>query len=98
MKKRIIWVLLFISICSYAHNYTAVRASSIGKVTNIKRVNVPDAVLASFNSMFPNASSVRWEILSGSYGQHTQYFAQFRLNGQKRTARFAPDGTYIGGT
>jgi hypothetical protein len=97
MKKIIIAVLLLVTISSYAYNYLA-PAGSITTVADTKGTVVPDAVLATFNSMFPNSGNVRWSILTGSYHDNTQYFAQFRLDGVKRTARFKPDGTYIGGS
>ena len=97
MKKIIIATLLLVTISSYAYSYLA-PANSISTVADTKRVDVPDAVLATFNSMFPNPGNVRWSILTGSYHDNTQYFAQFRLDGVKRTARFKPDGTYIGGS
>jgi hypothetical protein len=67
-------------------------------VANIKRTNIPEAVIASFNSMFPDGKSVRWSILTGAYKDNTQYLAQFTSDGAKRIARFKPDGTYLGGT
>ena len=90
-------VLLFVAISSYAYN-SPVPAPTISTLADTKGTVVPDAVLATFNSMFPNSGNVRWSILTGSYHDNTQYFAQFRLNGAKRTARFKPDGTYIGGS
>ena len=97
MKKIIIASLLFVTISSYAYTYLA-PTYSISTLADAKRIDVPDAVLATFNSMFPNSGNVRWSILTGSYHDNTQYFAQFRLDGAKRTARFKPDGTYIGGS
>ena len=97
MKKTIIALLLCFAASSYAYNYAA-PLSLYNSATSDKGVNVPQAVLDSFNSMFPNTGNVRWSVLTGSYHDNTQYFAQFRLDGAKRTARFKPDGTYIGGS
>ena len=97
MKKTFIALLLFFAVSSYAYNY-AVPLPLNNSTTGNKGVNVPQAVLDSFNSMFPNTGNVRWSVLTGSYHDNTQYFAQFKLDGAKRTARFKPDGTYIGGS
>lgn len=98
MKKIIIAALLLVTVSSYAYNYLAPTTRSISTLADAKGTVVPDAVLATFNSMFPNTGNVRWSILTGSYHDNTQYFAQFKVDGVKRTARFKPDGTYIGGS
>jgi hypothetical protein len=99
MKKVIFGVLLFVSVSLMARNYMYVPALSAYKTGIIKHASatVPQQVVDSFNNMFPSAKAVRWQVLTGGYGS-TQYLAQFRLGGAKRTARFAPDGTYLGGT
>ena len=99
MKKTILAVLLIVSASSYAHTYTF--SSRIIKVKDVRHISaskVPAAVINNFNSMFPTASNVKWDILTGAYADHTQYMAEFRLDGVKRTARYSPDGTYLGGS
>jgi hypothetical protein len=99
MKRLIFAALLLVSITSYSHPY--VFTSSVVKLKDIRHVSasdVPAPVLANFNSMYPNASNVRWSILTGAYKDNTQYMAEFKLNGAKRTARYAPGGTYLGGS
>ena len=99
MKRTILVALLFVSVFSYAHTY--VWSSAISKVSDVKHVSssqVPAPVIANFNSMFPGATNVKWDIITGAYVGNTQYMAEFRLNGAKRTARYSPDGTYLGGS
>ena len=99
MKKIIFAALLFVSVCSLAHEYThAPVAVGLKDTRHISESKVPEPVLANFNSMYPDAGNVRWSIITGAYHDNTQYMAQFRLNGAKRTARYAPDGTYLGGS
>jgi len=47
--------------------------------------------------MFPDATRVHCRVLTGAYDDAKQYLALFRANNVKRTARFAPDGTFPGG-
>ena len=97
MKAIIVAALLLASVSSYSFGINALPIRKEIKAQQ-KLTDVPQAVLESFNSMFPNAKSVRWSVLTGAYKDNTQYLAQFRLDGVKRTARFKPDGTYLGGT
>jgi len=99
VKKLIFAALLFVSVSAFAHIFmpTAVVAN-LKDVRHISESKVPAPVLANFKNMYPDANNVRWDIITGAYQQHTQYMAQFRLNGAKRTARYAPDGTYLGGS
>ena len=99
MKKTILAVFLLISIYSYSHSY--VLSSVITKARDVRHISsskVPAAVINNFNSMYPGAANVRWNIITGAYAGHTQYMAEFKLNDAKRTARYSPDGTYLGGS
>jgi hypothetical protein len=98
MKKLIFVSLIFASFSAYAYKFPT-DSYYIQKEVNKNSTAVPDAVLANFNSMFPDAKSVRWRLLESSYHpDNNQYIAFFRLDNIKRTARFAPDGTYLGGS
>ena len=97
MKKIILAALFLASISSYGFGINAISHNKEIK-TQHQLTDVPQAVLDSFNRMFPDAKSVRWQFLESSYHpEHNQYIAFFRLNG-KRTARYSPDGTYLGGS
>ena len=99
MKKIIFTALLLIVVSSFAHEYPSTNVVFVLKdVKHISESKVPQPVLTNFQTMYPNATNVRWSILTGAYQDHTQYMAQFRLDGAKRTARYAPDGTYLGGS
>ena len=79
---------------SFVPSYFISKEVSSGPVL----ADVPEAVLNNFNYMFPDATSVRWRVLTGAYEDNTQYLALFKENNIKRTARFKPDGTYLGGS
>ena len=98
MKKAIFGSLLLVSASLMASNYVHVPALSAHKVETIKYAYtpVPQPILDIFNNMFPGAKGVSWQIVTSGSGS-TQYLAKFRLYGAKQTARFAPDGTYLGG-
>jgi len=99
MKKIIFVTLFFVSVSPLAHQSVCARPVIVLKDTrHISESKVPQPVLTNFQNMYPNAGNVRWSILTGAYQDHTQYMAQFRLDGAKRTARYAPDGTYLGGS
>jgi hypothetical protein len=99
MKHPIFALFLSISVFAFAHQpISSPHVISAKDTRHISASNVPAAVVANFNSMYPTASHVRWSILTGAYADHTQYMAEFRLNGAKRTARYKPDGTYLGGS
>jgi hypothetical protein len=96
--KKIILALLMVGSAFSAYSYVPSYFISNEVSSDHISTDVPQAVLDNFENMFPGAKSVRWKVLTGSYGDNTQYLALFRLDNEKRTARFAPDGTYIGGT
>ena len=99
MKKIVLTALFMIAVSSFAHEYTSTHvAFALKDIKHISESKVPQPVLTNFQSMYPNAGNVRWSILTGAYQDHTQYMAQFKLDGAKRTARYAPDGTYLGGS
>ena len=99
MKKIIFATLLFVSVSCLAGDYVHAPVTILLRdVKHISESKVPEPVLANFNSMYPDAGNVRWSIITGAYHDNTQYMAQFRLNGAKRTARYATDGTYLGGS
>ena len=98
MKKILFATLLFVAVSSSAHEFIVPSPLALKDVKHISDSKVPAPVLENFESMYPNASNVRWSILTGAYQQNTQYMAEFRLDGAKRTARYKPDGTYLGGS
>src|SRR5580765_8295224 len=99
MKKIIFAALLFVSVSSFARAFIPVPViTNLKDVRHISESKVAAPVLANFKSMYPDAMNAKWDIITGAYQQNTQYMAQFRLNGAKRTARYAPDGTYLGGS
>jgi hypothetical protein len=96
--KKIILALLMVgsvfSAYSFVPSYYIIKEVSSEQVLT----DVPEAVLNNFAYMFPDARSVRWRVLTGAYDNAKQYLALFREDNVKRTARFAPDGTYLGGS
>ena len=99
MRSIIFTALLFASMSSNSVGVNNFSISEETKTYHHKLIDVPGAVLENFNSMFPGAKSVRWRFLESSYHpEHNQYIAFFRLDNVKRTARYAPDGTYLGGS
>ena len=97
MKKIILAALLLASISSYSFGVNAIPLNKEIK-THRQLTDVPQVVLNNFNSMFPGAKGVSWEFLESSYHpERNQYIAFFHLKG-RRTARYSPDGTYLGGT
>lgn len=97
MKKVLLAAALFISASSFAGYYhfnvnnTTIQAGGI----HIPASRVPEAVKATFTSMFPNATNVRWQA-EKEHGQIV-FQADFLLNGQRWRAVFSADGTYIKG-
>jgi hypothetical protein len=98
MKKAAFGALLFVSASLMARNYVYAPAMSVHKVEVIKYFPtlIPKPVLDHFNSMFYGAKAVSWQVVTDE-NSSTQYVAKFRLYSTKQTARFAPDGTYLGG-
>jgi hypothetical protein len=95
MKKILLAVSLLLAGATFANanNVTVVTIAS-GDGVHISASQVPGPVLASFNSMFPGATRVRWE-REREHGK-TTYQADFVLNGKRMKATFAADGTYLG--
>lgn len=56
--------------------------------------DVPQAVLDSFNSKYPGASNVEWEV---EKEDGKLYFeAEFKMENKSIEAHFRPDGTFSG--
>jgi len=98
MKTIILTTLLLASISSYSFEIYDIPTNKEVR-TQHQSMDVPQAVLDNFNTMFSGAKSVRWRFLESSYHpEHNQYIAFFSLSNVKRTARYSPDGTYLGGS
>jgi len=96
MKKIVFAVMMLGSMSAFAFNTntssTIILKSGDGK--HIPPSQVPAPVMQSFNSMFPNARNVQWEV-EKEHGS-TVYQAEFTQNGTRYKAEFAPDGTFLG--
>ena len=73
--KKIIFVAMAI-VCAYATSFAQSKA--------------PNAVTATFNSKFPNATSVKWD----KENAH-EYEASFDWNGAKHSANFNDTGEWL---
>ena len=97
MKKVIFAALMLASVSSFAHTNASASSYAVmksGDGQHIPASEVPRAVKVSFRNMFPTATNVRWE-REREHGS-VIYKASFNFNGSKMTAKFAPDGTYLG--
>ncbi len=97
MKKILVAAALLLAVGSYAMPHSAVAnhiALEAKKGRHIDASQVPASVMATFTSMFPTAQNVRWEVERDN-GQ-VVYTAKFTVNGQRQSARFLSNGTYIG--
>ena len=96
MKKILFAVLMVSSISAFAT--IPARTSSVimmkGDGKHIPASQVPAPVMDSFNSMFPTATNVQWEV-EKEHGSKV-YQAEFTQNGKRYKAQFAPDGTFLG--
>src|SRR4051794_10760401 len=96
MKKLIFAALLLVSASSFAHKNTPSISFAVmqGDGQHIPASEVPSAVKASFRSLYPAATNVRWQ-REREHGA-TVYQASFLLNGVRTKALFAADGTFLG--
>jgi len=97
MKKILFAALLLTSGSVFAiSNGNIVSSVSLmsGGGQHISPSQVPAPVMATFNSMFPTATNVQWQV-EKEHGS-TVYQAEFTQNGKRFQAQFAPDGTFLG--
>jgi len=96
MKKLMFAALLLVSASSFAHKNTPLISFAVMKSDgqHIPASEVPSAVRATFRSLYPTATNVRWERES-EHGS-TVYQATFLLNGVRKTALFSSNGTFLG--
>ena len=96
MKKLIIAAMLLVSASSFANKSTQFSSFAIVRSDgqHIPASEVPAAVKATFRSLYPAATNVRWE-REREHGM-TVYQATFLLNGVRTRALFAADGTFLG--
>jgi hypothetical protein len=55
--------------------------------------DVPASVAGSFQSKYPLAQNVEWEVEKED--GHLAYEAEFKLDGKRREAYFKPDGIFL---
>ena len=72
---------------------TAVFFSSCASELKIVSTDVPQVVAASFQTKYPNAQNVEWEVEKAD--GHLAYEAEFKIDGKKKEAYFKPDGTFL---
>jgi len=96
MKKLILAALLLVSASSFAHKNTLTISFAVmkGDGVHIPASEVPFAVRSTFRSLYPSATNVRWE--REREDGRTVYQATFLLNGVKKRALFAANGTFLG--
>ena len=91
MKKIIAVAALFITVTTvYAQPLTTTISAATGE-TGKTVTRVPAAVLATFNAMYPGATTIKW-----TWKDHTFYQVIFILKGEKMSASYLTDGTYVG--
>jgi len=56
--------------------------------------DVPQAVLDSFNSKYPGAKDVEWEVEKENGKLYFE--AEFKMEGKEKEVHFRPDGTFSG--
>jgi hypothetical protein len=91
MKKVILAAALLITVSSsFAVNYT--NANTVTQQINAKRPRpIPQPCIDSYNAMYPGATTIKWARKGEGVYQVT-----FLYGGEKMTARYAADGTYLG--
>ena len=97
MKKILLAASLLIAATSFAGSYNASSvkmAMEVKKGRHISASQVPAPVMSTFNSMFPTANNVQWEVERDN--GKVVFTAKFTVNGQRQSARFLANGTYIG--
>lgn len=96
MKKIFLAASLLLAAATFVgiSNANATVVTAIAKKgVKIPASQVPPAVLATFNSTFPNANNVQWEREREDSG--VQYQADFTQNGVRWRARFAKNGKLL---
>ena len=97
MKKLLLAAALLISGATFAaKDNTAVMTiqNETGRGIHISPSQVPPAVMATFNSRYPAAANVKWQV-EKEHGQ-LRFQAAFTNNGVRMRAYFAADGTFLG--
>ena len=97
MKKILFAALMLTSVSVFASHATAtpnIVSLKSGDGRHISASEVPAPVMATFNSMFPDATNVQWQV-EKEHGSKV-YQAEFTQNGKRFKAQFAPDGTFLG--
>ena len=96
MKKIVFAALLLVSASSFANKNTPVISFAVKQDDgqHIPASDVPSAVKATFRSLYPNATNVRWE-REREHGEIV-YQATFLVNGDKTRALFSANGTFLG--
>ena len=94
MKKILLAAALLVSAVTFAAPSThAIAIVQSGDGRHIPASQVPAPVLASFNSLYPDATNVKWE-KEREHG-HIEYKADFMIGNQRWEARFLADGTLV---
>jgi len=97
MKKILFAALMLTSVSVFASKATIVStvvSVKSGGGRHISASEVPAPVMESFNSRFPTATNVQWQV-EKEHGSKV-YQAEFTQNGIRYKAQFAPDGTFLG--
>ena len=97
MKKILFAALMLTSVSVFASKATIVSnvvSVKSGGGRHISASEVPAPVMESFNSRFPTATNVQWQV-EKEHGSKV-YQAEFTQNGVRYKAQFAPDGTFLG--
>ena len=66
--------------------------SSCASEMDIASADVPEIVMTSFTSKYPQAKDTEWEIEKEDGKLY--YEAEFKLDGKKKEAYFRPDGSF----
>lgn len=69
----------------------ALMASCASEI-DIASSDVPEVVLSSFTSKYPQAKDTEWEIEKEDGKLY--YEAEFKIEGKRKEAYFRPDGTF----
>ena len=91
MKKIIVVLVLLVSVSAVSANQYHSAVLKISIETRKTARYVPPPVLASYNAMYPGATTIRW-----TWKDHTFYQVKFIYNGETMTASYLSDGTYVG--
>jgi len=97
MKKIFLAAVLFMAVAPLAFSSGIIRSHTIVAPSPID--GVPAEVIESFNSRFPTATNVQWQIISST--ATILYVADFYQGDEPARikhlqATFAADGTFLG--